>query len=149
MSDAYGPQGGGGGGASDVEGANVGELVTKVEKMEGELSDLAQSVESATRAMHSGGGVSEDTLSAVWEALPKGPDRATTAEGVAEGLDVDVSTVRLALEQLHETTSTVRKREAQEVEGEVTITDERGRELGHGGSEGVVRRNPLWYKVEK
>jgi len=148
MSDHYGPEGQGGG----VDGQQVGKLVTTVEKMDSKLEDLEEQLENATRAINAGGGVSESTLSDVYDALPTAPERATTAEGIAEGLDVDAQTTRVALDQLHETTAAVEKREIQQVEegeGTKTITDHQGRELEiEDTGTAIRRRNPLWYKRE-
>ncbi|PHQ39726.1 hypothetical protein DJ69_04170 [Halorubrum persicum] len=148
MSDHYGPEGQGGG----VGSQQVGELVTTVEQMDSKLEDLEERLENATRAINAGGGVSESTLTEVFNALPTAPDRATTAEGIAEGLDVDAETTRVALDQLYETTAAVEKREIQQVEegeGTTTITDHQGRELEiEDTGTAIRRRNPLWYKRE-
>ena len=124
-------------------------LVETVERMSNRIETLENSVENATRTMNSSGGVTEETTTQVWKALPTQPEQATTAEGIAEGLNADSSTVRVALEQLHETTPSVEKRELQEIEGDTpTVEDHTGKEVEVGGSEGFKRRNPLWWRRE-
>lgn len=125
-------------------------LTETVERMANQIEDLEDSVENATRAMRAGGSVSEETTTAVFEALPTSPASATTAEGVAEGLDAEPSTVRVALEALHDDMgAVVQKREVQEIndsDGILTVTDHTGREVEVGGAEGFKRRNPLWWR---
>jgi len=126
-------------------------LVETVERMANRVETLEDRLEDATRAMHAGGGVSEDTVTDVWAALPTAPERATTAEGVAEGLNIDADTARVALEQLAENTA-VQKREIQQIEeagGTTTVTDHTGREIEiEAPGQGVKRRNPLWWREE-
>jgi len=148
MSDQYGPLSQAGGSGA---GQELGELVTTVDKVERRLGEVEEAIDDATRAMNTGGGVSEETLTTVYNALPRGSGgQPTTAEGIAEGLNVDSDTVRVALEQLHETTAAVRKQEIQqleEVDGTTTITTKDGRELEiEDSGTAIRRRNPLWYR---
>jgi hypothetical protein len=150
----------GAGGDSTAQTAQTGastervdKLVETVERMATNIETLEDRVEDATRAMQAGGGVDEDTTTEVWSALPTAPERATTAEGIAEGMDADPNTVRVALETLHDNTgSAVEKREIQQIEegdGTTTVTDHQGRtlEIEDSGT-AVKRRNPLWWRRE-
>lgn len=150
LSGAYSGAGGTEGGTGDER---VGEIQTTVQAIESRLADLEGTVERATEAMHSAGSsVSEDTITAVWQALPEGPVQATTAEGVAAGTDVEPETARIALEQLAETAPASVKRLPFEDLGEVdddgtTTATWQGREIEiEGAREAVKRRNPLWFK---
>jgi len=138
------------GGETGASSQQMGELIDTVENLRGQIDGLEGAVTDATRSMNAGGGVSEDTTTKVFTALPRGPERATTAEGIAEGLNVDSDTVRVALEQLHETTAAVRKQEIQQLEegdGTTTITTKDGRELEiEDSGTAIRRRNPLWYR---
>jgi DNA-binding protein YbaB len=138
--------------ATGANAEQMDTLVETVERMSNRIETLEDSVNDATRAMRSGGSVSEETTTAVFEALPTSPVSATTAEGVAEGLDAEPSTVRVALESLHDNMGgVVQKREVQEIndsDGMLTIEDHRGREVEVGGAEGFKRRNPLWWRRE-
>lgn len=143
------------GGDTPATGANAEQmdtLVETVERMGNQIETLEDSVSDATRSMRAGGAVSEETTTAVFEALPTSPSSATTAEGVAEGLDVEPSTARVALEALHDNMGgVVQKREVQEIndsDGMLTIEDHTGREVEVGGAEGFKRRNPLWWRRE-
>jgi len=127
----------------------VDKLVETVERMSNQIETLEDRVEDATRAMTAGGGVDEETTTDVWAALPTAPERATTAEG----LDTDPSTVRVALETLHDNTgSAVEKREIQQIEegdGTTIVTDHQGREIEiEDTGTAVKRRNPLWWRRE-
>ena len=150
----------GAGGDSTAQTAQTGastervdKLVETVERMSNQIETLEDSVEDATRAMTAGGGVDEETTTEVWSALPTAPERATTAEGIAEGMDAGPDTVRVALETLHDNTgSAVEKREIQQIEegdGTTTVTDHQGRtlEIEDTGT-AVKRRNPLWWRRE-
>lgn len=152
MSNQYGPSGrsknkSGNDGTSE----EIGELVTTVEKMAGRMKDMEEELSATKRTIDAGGGVSEDTLSTVVNALPRGEEgRPTTAEGVAEGLDLDADTVRVALEQLHENTGFVVKQEIERIkEGNGTTTVELagGRDVQVEDADTAFRRrNPLWWR---
>lgn len=136
---------------TDASSQQVGELVETVTALQGRIDDLEGAVTDATRAMNAGGGVSEETTTKVFTALPRGPERATTAEGIAEGTDLDADTARLALESIADTAA-VRKHEIEQIEegdGMTTITDHQGRtlEIEDTGT-AIKRRNPLWYRVD-
>lgn len=152
MSDSYGPLGRGSGSGIDAAGGEqLGGVVTSVDQLESRVEEMQERLADATRAMNAGGGVSEETLSAVYNALPKGADGSpTTAEGIAAGIDPDPETVRVALEQLYETTSAVQKQEIQQVEegdGITTLTTNTGQEIEvEDTGTAFRRRNPLWYK---
>lgn len=142
----------GGGGATAQTDERVSELLTAVEGIEGRIADLETTVDRATDAMHSAGSsVSEDTITAMWAALPEGAEHATTAEGVAAGTDVGPETARVALEQLSETTAAVKRLPFEDLgeagdDGTVTATWQ-GREIPiEGARDAVKRRNPLWFK---
>lgn len=128
-------------------------LAETVERMANRMETLEDRVEDATRAMQAGGSVDEETTTEVWAALPTEPERATTAEGIAEGLDITPDTARVALETLaNDTGSAVEKREIQQIEegeGTTTITDHQGRtlEIEDPGT-AIKRRNPLWWRRE-
>jgi len=141
---------------SAQSGANAEQmdrLAETVERMANRMESLEDRLEDATRSMRSGGSVTEETTTAVWSALPTAPERATTAEGIAEGLDVGAETARVALESLHnDTGSAVEKREIQQIEegdGMTTVTDQQGREIEiEDAGRAVRRRNPLWWRRE-
>lgn len=130
----------------------VGEILTAVETIEGRLGDLETTVGRATEAMHSAGSsVSEDTVTAIFTALPEGAAQATTADGVAAGTDVEPETARVALEQLAETTAAVKRvpfEDLGEAGDDETVTVEwHGQEIPiEGAQKAVKRRNPLWFK---
>lgn len=150
--------GGGGTPANSGEGGGLStekadKLLDAVLGMQGQLADLEDRVADAERSMRSGGSVDQETTTAVWSALPTAPEAAVTAEGLADGTDVDPETARVALEQLHDNTgSAVQKREIEQIEegdGTVTVTDPQGRtlEIEDPGT-AVRRRNPLFWRVE-
>lgn len=149
ISGAYEQDAGGGMVAQDDR---LGEVLDTVEALETRVDGLETTVERATEAMHSAGSsVSEDTIQAVWTALPEDASRATTAEGIATGTDVDVDMARVALEQLAETTTAVKRLPFKDLgdagdSGTVTATWQ-GRDIEiEGAREAVKRRNPLWFK---
>lgn len=148
MSDSYGYADNNAGGG----GQQVGEIETKVDKIEGRLDEMTDQLSSLNRAVNASGGVSEETLTKVFNALPTAVERATTAVGIAEGLDVDSDTVRVALGQLQETTAAVQKRKIEQVEegqGTRTITTHTGNEIElEDTGTAVRRRNPLWWRRE-
>lgn len=130
----------------------IGEVLAAVEGLEGRLSDVETAVERATDAMHTAGSsVSEETITAMFSALPEGAEHATTAEGVAAGTDISADVARVALEQLAETTTAVKRVPFKDLGeagdgGTVTATWQ-GREIEiEGAREAVKRRNPLWFK---
>jgi len=152
------------GGDTTAQAAQAGERDDKTEKKVGELTDtlesmqyrmerLEGSIQDATAAMQTAeSSVPQDVTTGVWEAIPRGPSRATTADDIAGAVDADASTVRVALEQLHDSTSIVAKYEIEEIEegdGMTTVTDHQGRELEiEDPGTAIKRRNPLWYREE-
>lgn len=108
----------------------IGELLTVVEKMEGRLEDLEDTMSSATDAMHVAGASSDTERSfeaAVFENLPQGGENATKAQKLARDLGVDERQTRVALERLESSTKAVK-------------ANRRDPETG------VERRQPLWFK---
>lgn len=139
------------GSTTTAPASDGGEVLSTVKDIQNRMADLETIVENLERFHSVGGGVDSETLTEVYRAVPSAPERATTAEGIAEGLDVDSDLTRIALENLEEA-GAVFKREIQtldEAEGTTTIET-------HLGDEVVVedpgtafnRRNPLWYKGE-
>jgi len=130
----------------------IGELLTAVEGIEGRLGEVESTVDRATDAMHTGSSVvSEETTTAIWKALPEGAERATTAEGIAAGTDIEPETARVALEQLGETAAVKRipfKDLGEAGEGGTVTATWNGREIPiEGARDAVKRRNPLWFKA--
>jgi len=122
---------------SGVESEHVAELVDTVATMQNEMQQLQASVTEATDAMYTGGtSVSEDVTTAVYEALPEGPAEARSTHWIAEECDRDVTTVRVALEQLKRTTEVVSKVEYDEI-----VEDDDGRIVS-----GEKHDDPQWFK---
>lgn len=93
------------GGSSTDE--RIGELVQSVEKMTHSFQKLRPSVEDAVNAMYADGQDLE--VSGVFEALPNGKRNAVTAEVIADELDENVNSTRIALERLCKNTGVVNK----------------------------------------
>jgi len=109
MSDHYGPNEGGSGPSSE----QTGELVTAMNRIEGRLEDLEDSVASATDAMYSAGAGSDDFSTTVFSELPVGEENALSAGEIAQRLAVETAEVRGALERLRNQTNAVRRLEEQ------------------------------------
>jgi len=128
----------------------LSELVTAVENMEGSLESVESELGRATDAMYESGSlVDEDTVTAVFSALPVGVGAATTAEGVSEGIDVSADTAAVALEQLAKSTKAVKRHEYENlnVENDTVTANWEGREIEIDDvTEAVKRRNPLYFK---
>lgn len=122
---------------ADVTGEHVAELVDTVNAMQSRMERLEDSVDDATDAMYTGGtSVSEDVTTAVYEALPEGPAEARSTHWIAEETGRDVTTVRVALEQLKRTTGVVNK-----VAFEDIVEDDEGRIVA-----GEEHEDPQWFK---
>lgn len=136
------------GGETDASSQQMGELIDTVENLRGQIDGLEGAVTDATRSMNAGGGVSEDTTTKVFTALPRGPERATTAEGIAEGTDLDADTARLALESIADTTA-VKRIDTEKVldEGGTKVVEWEGQTIEiETGAEVVKRNEPLWFR---
>jgi len=126
----------------------IGELADTVERLQGQVSDLEDAITDATRSMNADGGVSEETTTKVFSALPRGPERATDAEGIAEGLDIDADTARLALESIADTAA-VERLDMEQVldEGGTKVVEWEGNTIEiDTGAPVVKRNNPLWFR---
>lgn len=84
--------------------AAMDKIQETVERMEARLQEVGQSVERVENQAYSEGGLSEETLQAVFAELPMGEGQAasqnTTVENIAEQTELDPATVELTLEQL-------------------------------------------------
>lgn len=141
-------------GGFDAEGGGgrderVGEILTVVQDLRTRVDDLDDNLDHLTRTMNSD--YDSEATTAAWESLPEGAAKATTAEGVSAGTPYDADELRVALEQLAETTSAVRRIEFEQLrtEGDDTTTVEfEGRQVEiESGPKAVRKRNPLFFKV--
>lgn len=105
-SRAVNPKGGG----SDER---IGEVLTAVKKMQGQLEDLEGSVSKATDAMHASNAGSDDFSTEVFSELPVGEENAISAREMAMRLGVEDGEARGVLEQLRSQTNVVRRVEQQ------------------------------------
>lgn len=136
------------GGEAGASSQQMGELIDTVENLRGEIDGLEGAVTDATRSMNAGGGVSEDTTTKVFTALPHGPERATTAEGIAEGTDLDADTALLALESIADTAA-VKRIDTEKVldDGGTKVVEWEGQTIEiETGAEVVKRNEPLWFR---
>ena len=136
-----------GGGVSD---SDMRELFDRLEGLEQDMSGVTNEladVKTAVRASDTT--LPEETTTAVYAAIPNGPSAATTAEGVAAGLDIEATTVEIACGQLaenHPAVAMIEFQELDDVSGKSTVEWE-GREIPiETAQEAVRRQNPLYYK---
>jgi len=115
LSDTYTGDSGGGGA---VDQQAISQLTNRLEALESEISGMDNSIQKATDAMLSAeSAVSEDTVSAVFGALPSGRDNAVTAQHIANETGLPIVKVRTALPQLAESSGAVKRVDMEMVEG--------------------------------
>jgi outer membrane murein-binding lipoprotein Lpp len=108
LSDEYGLLAraeGGGGGTNEAE---INELVETVGSMQNRMDALESTIRNATEAIHTAP-TSDDRAGDVFDTLPSNRNKAVDASDVADELKISESVARVALEDLHESTSVVEK----------------------------------------
>lgn len=137
-----------------IQGAQGGEGQTTaadpseaMESVENRLERLETAVEDATNAMMTAESpIDTELATTVWEAIPEGPTEATTAEGIAEGLREDATTVRVALEQLETNSPTVRRIDKEVFDSDTSTVEWEGQEIEVPADDGYNRLNPRFFK---
>jgi len=108
----------------DIPAANTDEVERRLDKLETSVNDATTAMMQADLAIDS------EITTDVWELIPEGPENAAEAETIAEGAEYDATTVRVALEQLSNSTPTVTRIKFESHEdGESITTTHAGREI--------------------
>lgn len=110
----------------NLSGEGIGEVLNVVNKMEGRLTELEDTLSHATDAMYSSGKGTDDFSTAVFSELPSEESNAKSASEIAMALGVETAEAAGTLESLRNETDLVYRNDPQ-------ITG---------------RENPVYYRVE-